>query len=152
MIVRLFNTVGPRQTGRYGMVVPRFVRQALADWPVTVYGDGTQRRCFCHVADVVDALTALMDREECYGQVVNIGSQEEVTIHELARRVIELTSSSSEISLIPYDEAYADGFEDMHRRVPDISKAAEMIDWRPTRSLGETIGEVAEAHRIATAA
>jgi UDP-glucose 4-epimerase len=150
VIVRLFNTVGPRQTGRYGMVVPRFVRQALADQALTVYGDGTQRRCFCHVADVVDALTALMEREECYGEVVNIGTQEEVTIQELAERVIELTGSRSETSLIPYAEAYEDGFEDMHRRVPDISKAAEMIGWHPTRSLDEIIGEVAEAQRVAS--
>jgi UDP-glucose 4-epimerase len=148
VIVRLFNTVGPRQTGAYGMVVPRFVRQALAGQPVTVYGDGTQRRCFCHVSDVVDALTALMAREECYGEVINIGSQEEVTIHELAERVIALTGSTSEISLIPYEEAYEDGFEDMHRRVPDISKAGEMIGWRPTRSLDEIIIEVAEAQRV----
>jgi UDP-glucose 4-epimerase len=150
VIVRLFNTVGPRQTGRYGMVVPRFVRQALADQALTVYGDGTQRRCFCHVADVVDALTSLMEREDCYGEVVNIGSQEEVTIQALANRVVELTGSRSETSLIPYAEAYEDGFEDMHRRVPDISKAAEMIGWRPTRSLDEIIVEVAEAQRVAS--
>src|SRR3989440_5501665 len=106
IVVRLFNTVGPRQTGRYGMVVPRFVRQALADQPLTGYGDGTHRRCFCHLADVVGALTALMEREECYGEVVNIGSQEEVTIQELADRVVDLTASRSETSLIPYAEAY----------------------------------------------
>jgi UDP-glucose 4-epimerase len=150
VIARLFNTVGPRQTGRYGMVVPRFVRQALADQPLTVYGDGTQRRCFCHVADVVDALTSLIEREDCYGEVVNIGSQEEVTIQELADRVVELTGSGSETSLIPYAEAYEDGFEDMHRRVPDISKASEMIGWRPTRSLDEIITEVAEVQRTAS--
>jgi UDP-glucose 4-epimerase len=149
VIVRLFNTVGPRQTGRYGMVVPRFVRQALGDQPLTVYGDGTQRRCFCHVTDVVEALTALMDREEVYGQVVNLGSQEEVTIHELADRVIDITGSSSDVTLIPYEEAYEDGFEDMHRRVPDISKAAELIGWRPTRPLEDIITEVAEDQRTA---
>jgi UDP-glucose 4-epimerase len=152
VIVRLFNTVGPRQTGRYGMVVPRFVRQALTDEPLTVYGDGTQRRCFCHVADVIDGLTAVMEREECHGEVINIGSQEEVTIHELARRVIELTGSRSDTALIPYAEAYEDGFEDMHRRVPDISKAAEVIGWHPSRSLDEIITEVAEVQRVASAA
>jgi UDP-glucose 4-epimerase len=149
VVVRLFNTVGPRQTGRYGMVLPRFVRQALANEPVTVYGEGTQQRCFCHVADVVDALTALMDADAARGTVINVGSQEEVSILELAQRVIELTGSRSEIALIPYTEAYEEGFEDMHRRVPDTAKAEAMIGWRATRSLDEIIVDVAAAQRAA---
>jgi UDP-glucose 4-epimerase len=149
IIVRLFNTVGPRQTGRYGMVLPRFVRQALAGEPLTVYGDGKQQRCFCHVGDVVEALVALTNHDAAYGEVLNIGSQEEVSILELAERVTHATSSSSEIALIPYAEAYEDGFEDMYRRVPDISKVGQMIGWRPTRSLDDIIDEVAEAQRDA---
>jgi UDP-glucose 4-epimerase len=149
VVVRLFNTVGPRQTGRYGMVLPRFVRQALAGAPVTVYGDGTQRRCFCHVGDVVEALIMLIDRQESYGEVINVGSQEELSIRELAERVIDITSSDSPISLIPYTDAYEEGFEDMHRRVPDTSKVEAMIGWQPTRSLDEIIADVASAQRAA---
>jgi UDP-glucose 4-epimerase len=149
VVVRLFNTVGPRQTGRYGMVVPRLVRQAMAGQPVTVYGDGTQRRCFCHVSDVVAALVALMDRGESYGEVINVGSQEEVSILELAERVIDVTRSESEIALIPYTEAYEEGFEDMHRRVPDTSKVESMIGWHPTRVLDDIIADVASAQRSA---
>ena len=145
----MFNTVGPRQTGRYGMVLPRFVRQAMANETLTVYGEGTQQRCFCHVSDVVDALTALTQTESAYGEVVNVGSQEEVSIHALAERVIELTGSRSEIARIPYNEAYEEGFEDMHRRVPDTAKAAEMIGWRASRSLDESIVDVAAAQRAA---
>ena len=148
-VVRLFNTVGPRQTGRYGMVLPRFVRQALADQPVTVYGEGTQQRCFCHVSDVVEALLNVMDHEECYGEVLNVGSQEELSIRELAQRVVDVTESESEIALIPYSEAYEDGFEDMHRRVPDIAKVEAMIGWRPTRTLDEIIADVAAAQQAA---
>jgi len=149
VVVRLFNTVGPRQSGRYGMVVPRFVAQATAGDPVTVYGDGTQRRCFCSVTDVVDALTTLIDHEPAYGEVINVGSQEECSILELAERVIEVTGSPSQTTLIPYSEAYEEGFEDMHRRVPDISKITVMIGWQPTRVLDEVIADVASAHRAA---
>jgi len=150
VVVRLFNTVGPRQTGRYGMVLPRFVDQALANQPLTVYGDGTQQRCFCHVSDVVTALGDLMDHEEAYGEVVNIGSQEEVSILELAQRVIDITDSESSISVIPYSEAYEEGFEDMYRRVPCIDKVAGMTGWRPERSLDDTISDVAGWQRAAT--
>ena len=149
IVVRLFNTVGPRQTGRYGMVVPRFVGQALAGRPLTVYGDGTQRRCFCHVSDVVRALVELSQLEAAYGEVVNIGSQEECSILELAERVVALTGSDSEVAMIPYNEAYEEGFEDMHRRMPDISKVAEMISWAPTRCLDDIIVDVADSHRAA---
>jgi UDP-glucose 4-epimerase len=149
VVVRLFNTVGPRQTGRYGMVVPRFVAQAAAGDPLTVYGDGTQRRCFCSVTDVVDALTSLIEYEPAYGEVINVGSQEECSILELAERVIEVTGSDSEITMIPYDEAYEEGFEDMHRRVPEISKIRGMLGWEPTRALDEIIADVASAHRAA---
>ena len=120
VIGRLFNTVGPRQTGRYGMVVPTFVRQALSGRPITVYGDGTQSRCFCHVRDVVSALAGLMLTEQAYGRVFNVGSTNEIAIGELARTVRDATGSSSEITLVPYDEAYEEGFEDMARSVPDI--------------------------------
>jgi UDP-glucose 4-epimerase len=149
IVVRLFNTVGPRQTGRYGMVVPRFVGQALACRPLTVYGDGTQRRCFCHVSDVVRALVELSQLEAAYGEVINIGSQEECSILELAQRVIAATESESEIAMIPYNEAYEDGFEDMHRRVPDISKIRELIGWQPGYRLDEIIADVASAKRAA---
>jgi UDP-glucose 4-epimerase len=146
-VVRLFNTVGPRQTGRYGMVVPRFVGQATDGRPLTVYGDGTQRRCFCHVSDVVRALIALAECESAYGEVINVGSQEECSILELAERVIDVTGSDSEITMIPYNEAYEEGFEDMHRRVPEISKVGGMIGWAPTHALDDIIADVARAHR-----
>ena len=144
---RLFNTVGPRQTGRYGMVVPNFVRQALAEQPMTVFGDGTQRRCFCHVGDVVRGLADLMEHEDHYGEVFNIGSTEETSIMELAERIRARTGSSSEIVLVPYDEAYEEGFEDMQRRVPDLAKIGERIGWRPTRSLDDIIEDVIEDQR-----
>jgi UDP-glucose 4-epimerase len=147
VIGRLFNTVGPRQTGRYGMVVPSFVRQALAERPITVFGDGEQRRCFCHVRDVVRALADLMQREEAYGEVFNIGSTEEVSILELAQRVRELVGSRSEITLVPYDEAYERGFEDMNRRVPNTQKIQQLLDWGPTRALTEILADVAEYQR-----
>jgi len=147
IVVRLFNTVGPRQTGRYGMVVPRFVGQALAGRPLTVYGDGTQRRCFCHVSDVVRALVELSQLEAAFGEVINIGSQEECSILELAERVVSLTGSDSEVAMIPYNEAYEEGFEDMHRRVPDISKIRELIGWQPGYRLDEIIADVASAKR-----
>ena len=147
VVVRLFNTVGPRQTGRYGMVVPRFVQQALAGDALTVYGDGGQSRCFCHVADVTSALAELMLTERSYGEVYNVGSSEEITIRDLALRVIALTRSGSDISLIPYEEAFEDGFEDMYRRVPDTRKVHELIGWRADRTLDEIILDVARHHR-----
>ena len=147
VVGRLFNTVGPRQTGQYGMVVPNFVRQALAEQPITVYGDGTQRRCFCHVADVVRALIGLMSTEDAYGEVYNVGSQEETTIGELAERVRERTGSGSEIIRVPYEEAYEQGFEDMHRRVPDIAKIGSLLQWIPTRRLDEILDDVIEHQR-----
>jgi len=140
--VRLFNTVGPRQTGRYGMVVPRFVEQGLRGEPITVYGDGEQTRCFCHVNDVVPALLALLLCREAEGKVVNIGNPDEVTINYLAKRVRELTGSRSEIVHIPYDEAYVQGFEDMRRRVPDVSLARSLIGFAPTRTLDEILESV----------
>ncbi len=152
VVARLFNTAGPRQSGRYGMVLPRFVRQALAGQPLTVYGDGSQRRCFAHVADVVPALADLLLTGCAWGEVVNVGSQEEVAMLDLARRVIELTGSDSEIALIPYDEAYQDGFEDMHRRVPDISKVERMIGWKPTLGLDDIVHDVAAGVRSALVA
>jgi UDP-glucose 4-epimerase len=147
VIGRLFNTVGPRQTGRYGMVVPTFVRQALAGEPITVYGDGRQRRCFCHVKDVVGALADLMDTEQAVGEVFNIGSTDEITIMDLAERVRRACGSESEIRLVPYDEAYEAGFEDMRRRVPDIAKIGGLLGWRPTRMLDGILEDVIEAQR-----
>ena len=146
VVVRLFNTVGPRQTGQYGMVIPTFVKQALAGRPITVYGDGSQTRCFGYVRDVVGALAGLMERDEAVGEVFNIGSNEEVSIMELARRVRELTGSTSEIVTVPYDEAYEEGFEDMPRRVPDISKVAGLVGFRPTVTLDEILRSVIEYH------
>ena len=143
VVARLFNTVGPRQTGRYGMVVPKFVGQALAGRPLTVFGDGTQTRCFCHVNDVVQALVELMLLgEAAYGEVFNIGSQEEVSIRSLAERVRERTASDCEIALVSYGEAYEEGFEDMPRRVPDIAKIEEAVGWTPTHTLDEILEDV----------
>jgi UDP-glucose 4-epimerase len=143
VVGRLFNTVGPRQTGRYGMVVPTFVRQALAEQPITVHGDGNQTRCFCHVADVVRALVALMERgDEVYGEVFNIGATEEISMRALAERVRGLAGSSSEIITVPYDEAYEEGFEDMSRRLPDIAKIERAVGWRPERSLDDVLADV----------
>lgn len=144
---RLFNTVGPRQTGRYGMVIPRFVRQALTGEALTVYGDGAQTRCFCDVRDVVEALVALAHHPEATGQVYNIGSTEEITIQALAKRVQTITGSDSPIVNIPYAEAYAPGFEDMQRRVPDITRLRNLIDWQPRRSLDETLRAVVAYER-----
>jgi UDP-glucose 4-epimerase len=141
-IVRLFNTVGPRQVGHYGMVVPRFVRWALAGEPIQVYGDGQQSRCFANVHDVVDAIARLATCDAAVGQVFNIGSNEEVTIRELAERVKARTGSTSEVVLIPYDQAYEVGFEDMRRRVPDISKIKRVIGWEPTTPLDVTIDQI----------
>ena len=144
IVVRLFNTVGPRQTGQYGMVIPTFVKQALSGRPLTVYGDGSQTRCFGYVQDVVGALVALMEKEEAVGEVFNIGSNEEVSIMRLAERVKELTGSKSEIVTVPYDEAYEEGFEDMPRRVPDTSKVARLTGFSPTVTLDEILQTVIE--------
>jgi len=145
VIVRLFNTIGPRQTGRYGMVVPRFVRQALAGQPITVYGDGSQTRCFADVRDIVRGIIALADCPLAEGLVVNLGSRREISILDLARLVVRLTGSRSEISFIPYDQAYEAGFEDMARRVPDVTRAADLVGWSPDISLEDTIRAVAAA-------
>ncbi|MBN2114511.1 MAG: GDP-mannose 4,6-dehydratase [Acidimicrobiia bacterium] len=147
VIARLFNTVGPRQTGRYGMVLPTFVRQALAGEPITVYGDGHQSRAFTYVSDAVAALLELPRHEAAFGEVFNVGGGREITIMELARLVRERTASESEIVMVPYDEAYAPGFEDMVRRVPDISKLQRVTGYAPSVSLEETIDRVAEHYR-----
>jgi len=147
VVARLFNTVGPRQTGQYGMVVPTFVRQALANVPITVFGDGTQQRCFCHVHDVVRALAELMDRTDNYGEVFNIGSTEEISIMQLAERVRDACGSDSDIVQIPYQEAYEGGFEDMARRIPDTRKIERAIDWAPQHSLDEILGDVIAYHQ-----
>ncbi|MDQ3686403.1 MAG: GDP-mannose 4,6-dehydratase [Acidobacteriota bacterium] len=146
IVVRLFNTVGPRQTGQYGMVIPTFVKQALAGRPITVYGDGTQTRCFGYVGDIVGALIKLMDDPAAIGQVFNIGSDEEISIIELAERIKELTKSDSEIVLMPYDEAYEEGFEDMPRRVPDISKINAQVGFRPEMKLDGILESVIAYH------
>lgn len=142
VIFRLFNTVGARQRGHYGMVVPRFVRWALKNEPIQVYGDGTQQRCFCNVNDVVQAIIGLGEASNVNGEVFNIGSNEEISIYELAERIKARTHSRSEIQLIPYDQAYEAGFEDMRRRVPDIRKIQACIGWQPTTSLDETIDQI----------
>ncbi|MGI8837280.1 MAG: GDP-mannose 4,6-dehydratase [Pyrinomonadaceae bacterium] len=145
-IVRLFNTVGPRQTGRYGMVIPTFVRQALASRPITVYGNGKQTRCFGYVGDVVGALIKLMDHPDSVGQVYNIGSTEEISIVKLAEKVKELTNSASEIVFVPYDEAYEEGFEDMPRRVPDTSKIKQLVGFEPKMKLEGILQSVIDYH------
>jgi UDP-glucose 4-epimerase len=152
VVVRLFNTVGPRQTGQYGMVVPRFVHAALRNEPITVFGDGTQQRCFGHVLDVVEGLSKLLETPECFGQVINLGNNEEVSILGLAEKAIEITGSKSEIRYIPYEEAYGDGFEDMRRRVPGLEKAKKLIGYQPTRSLTDIINDVASEYRKTSAA
>lgn len=144
VVVRLFNTVGPRQTGRYGMVIPNFVRQALANEPITVYGDGTQRRCFLHVSDAVRALTGLMQTDAAVGEVHNIGNTEEVSIQELAERVRDMAGSTSEIVYVPYAVAYEENFEDMPRRVPSLDKIHRTIGWTPEKSLDEILESVIE--------
>ncbi len=148
VIVRLFNTVGPRQTGAYGMVLPRLVDQALRGAPLTIYGDGLQTRCFCHVHDVVAALLSVLEEPEAEGDVFNIGSTEEVSILEVARRIIDASGSNSEVSLVPYDEAYGEGFEDMRRRVPDTSKLRSLTGWEPRHRLDEIIAEVVAEQRV----
>jgi UDP-glucose 4-epimerase len=147
VIVRFFNTVGPRQTGQYGMVIPNFVRQALAGEAITVFGDGTQSRSFTHVTDVVHALIALMNEPKAVGQVINIGNTEEVTITALAERVRSIAGSNSPIRLVPYDQAYESGFEDMPRRLPDLSKIETMIGYRPRFTLDDILVHVIEYFR-----
>jgi UDP-glucose 4-epimerase len=144
VIFRLFNTVGPRQTGQYGMVVPRFVRQALRDEPITVYGDGQQSRCFADVSDAVRAILLLADCHDAVGQVFNVGNDRETTILGLAQKVHELADGSSEIVFIPYEQAYEAGFEDMHRRVPDLSKIRRFVGYTPQVTLDETLRQIIE--------
>jgi UDP-glucose 4-epimerase len=147
IIMRLFNTVGPRQTGQYGMVIPNFVRQALAGQPITVFGDGTQSRSFTYVGDVVRAMLALMDEPRAVGQVFNIGNGREITIGDLADRIRTLAGSQSPIVTIPYDQAYEAGFEDMPRRVPDITKIRDLVGYEPTVELDEILERVIEYFR-----
>ncbi len=148
VIARLFNTVGPRQTGRYGMVIPNFVQQALTGQDITVYGDGTQTRCFTHVSDVVAALIAVAEHPQAVGEVYNIGSDHEISMLELAEKIKHLTESASNIVFVPYDEAYEAGFEDMMRRVPDIAKIRALIDYSPKVGLDELLTSIIEYHRV----
>jgi UDP-glucose 4-epimerase len=155
VIARYFNTVGPRQSPAYGMVIPRMIRQALAGEPVTVFGDGTQTRCFCHVSDVVDAVIGLLDNPGAQGEVFNIGSTEEVSINELAARVVAVTGSSSSVVRIPYEQAYAPGFEDTLRRVPDVEKIRSLTGWSPTHNLDAILRSIVDdiaAHPPSTVA
>ena len=142
-IVRFFNTVGPRQVGHYGMVVPRFVSAALKNEPLSVYGSGEQIRCFCHVDDAVRALLLVMDSDKSIGEVFNVGNNQQITIMELAKKVIEITGSSSSIEKIAYENAYPEGFEDMQRRVPDISKINQVLGWSPEINLDQIIKDIA---------
>ena len=142
VIVRLFNTVGPRQRSQYGMVVPRFVEQALKGEDLVVHGDGEQSRCFCHVQDVVQALISLVDAGNCFGNIFNVGSTEEISIRQLAEKIVEQTGSDSQIRLIPYSEAYGEGFEDMRRRIPSIDRIQKAVNWTPTYSMSEVIDDV----------
>ena len=147
VIVRLFNTVGPRQTGHYGMVIPRFVNQAVRGEAVTVYGDGSQTRCFCFVGDVVQALLALMDEPDAYGKVFNVGGMQEISMTELAEKIIELSGSDSKIRYLTYEEAYEEGFEDMQRRVPDISRVKNLIGFEPTLTVEDIVRLVIDEQR-----
>jgi UDP-glucose 4-epimerase len=148
-IVRLFNTVGPRQSGQYGMVIPRFVERALASAPLEIHGDGRQTRCFCHVADTIRALHALMDDRSVSGEIFNVGSMDQIAILDLAKRVLELTGSRSELVFVPYDEVYGQGIEDMLHRMPSIEKIGAAIGWRPERGLDEILADVIEHARAA---
>ncbi len=141
VVARLFNTVGPRQSGRYGMVVPNFVQQALAERPITVFGSGEQQRCFCHVRDVVRALVQMLTRDDLYGEVINVGSCDEVSIAGLAERIKQAAGSESEVVLVPYEDAYGEGFEDMQRRIPDLSKIERLLDWHPECTLQDIIAD-----------
>ena len=146
-IVRFFNTVGPRQVGQYGMVVPRFVTAAIRNEPIQVYGSGDQIRCFCHVSDAIRALLLVIDSDEALGQVFNVGNNHQISIMSLAKKVIEIIGSKSEISKLPYSEAYPEGFEDMQRRVPDISKIKNVLGWSPEIGLVQIIRDIADFHR-----
>lgn len=143
-VVRLFNTVGPRQTGRYGMVLPTFIRQAMNHEPITVFGSGGQSRCFTHVEEVVEAMLKLLECPESIGEIINLGNNHPITIRELAELVKKITNSSSEIVVIPYDKAYHEGYEDMHHRIPDISKARKLIEFEPKKSVQEIIEDILE--------
>jgi UDP-glucose 4-epimerase len=146
IVARLFNTVGPRQSAAYGMVIPRFVQQALADDPITVFGDGTQTRCFGHVTDIVDGLLRLLDHPDAIGEVFNVGSPGEISMLDLGKKIIDMTGSSSSIEMIPYDQAYEVGFEDMQRRVPDTTKLRSLTGWAPSRTLDDILRDsIAEA-------
>jgi UDP-glucose 4-epimerase len=146
-IVRFFNTVGPRQLGAYGMVVPRFVKSALTNEPITIYGDGNQTRCFAHVYDVIDAVIAIAFADNTVGKVINIGNDFEISINALAQKIIEETNSKSEIIYVPYEEAYGDGFEDMERRVPNIALINQLVGWQPKRNLSTIIGDMSAEMR-----
>lgn len=146
-IVRFFNTVGPRQLGAYGMVVPRFVKAALANQPITIYGDGKQTRCFAHVYDVIDAVIAVAFASNTIGKVVNIGNNVEISINGLAQKIVDETESKSEIVYVPYEEAYGDGFEDMERRVPNIDLINELVGWKPKRDLSTIIADISAEMR-----
>jgi UDP-glucose 4-epimerase len=150
VVARFFNTVGPRQTGQYGMVIPRFVSQALADRPITIYGDGTQSRCFTHVSDTIRAIIGLMDSESALGEVFNVGGNEEITINELAERIRAATGSSSELTYVPYTVAYEDNFEDMQRRVPSLEKIHDLIGWKPRVGMEGILESVIEYQRADT--
>ena len=149
VIVRLFNTVGPRQSGQYGMVIPRFIQAALAGRPIEIHGDGTQTRCFCHVQDTILALRDLMDLPRAGGEIYNIGSQERIRILDLAERIKQATGSHSELAFIPYEEVYGQGIEDMLHRIPSIDKVRDAVGWRPSRTLGQVIDDVIEHVRSA---
>jgi UDP-glucose 4-epimerase len=151
-IVRLFNTAGPRQTGHYGMVVPTLVHQALREEPLTVFGNGEQTRCFCHVDDVIDGIVACLNNSRTHGEIFNLGSTDEISIGKLAQRIIEATDSRSTIRYVPYREAYGEGFEDLQRRVPDISKARDYFGYHPSRSLGRIIDSVMTSLKLGTEA
>jgi len=141
--IRFFNTVGPRQTGRYGMVLPRFVQSALNNEPITIYGDGTQSRVFCHVLDAVDAVLKVTKADSTIGEVFNVGGEGETTVQQLAEKIIAVTKSQSTLTFTPYSQAYPAGFEDMQRRVPDITKAKNLLNWEPVRNLDQIISDVA---------
>jgi UDP-glucose 4-epimerase len=149
-IVRFFNTVGPRQLGAYGMVVPRFVKSAINNEPITIYGDGTQTRCFAHVYDVIDAVIAIAFADNTIGKVINIGNDFEISINELAQKIISETNSKSEIVYVPYEEAYGDGFEDMERRVPNIDLIHQLVGWKPIRNLSTMIADISTEMKMGT--
>jgi UDP-glucose 4-epimerase len=149
-IVRFFNTVGPRQLGTYGMVIPRFIKSALSNEPITIYGDGNQTRCFAHVYDVVDAVIAVAFAQNTLGRVINVGNNVEISMNDLAKKIIEETGSMSKIVYIPYEQAYGDGFEDMERRVPNIDLIKQLVGWTPNRNLSTIIKDVSDEMRGTT--